>query len=158
MLERSSKASKELAMSPLAKLRVSTLACALFFSVSTAAQPAFAEVLISVNKSSQQMSASADGVPRYRFAVSTGRAGYGRQMVPTIRSVWLPHGSRSSTTIRQCRIRSFSPREVMRSMGAPTHNCWAGQFRTAVSVSIRPMRHSSFSSCEAGTSTLRPSP
>ena len=64
-------------MSPLAKLRVSTLACALFFSVSTAAQPAFAEVLISVNKSTQQMSVSADGVPRYRFAVSTGRAGYG---------------------------------------------------------------------------------
>ena len=64
-------------MSPLAKLRVSTLACALFFLVSTAAQPAFAEVLISVNKSTQQMSVSVDGVPRYRFAVSTGRAGYG---------------------------------------------------------------------------------
>jgi hypothetical protein len=77
MLERSSKASKELAMSPLAKLRVSTLACALFFSISTAAQPALAEVLISVNKSTQQMSVSVDGVPRYRFAVSTGRAGYG---------------------------------------------------------------------------------
>jgi hypothetical protein len=64
-------------MSPLAKLRVSTLTCALFFSVSTAAQSAFAEVLISVNKSTQQMSISVDGVPRYRFAVSTGRAGYG---------------------------------------------------------------------------------
>ena len=64
-------------MSPLAKLRVSTLACALFFSISTAAQPALAEVLISVNKSTQQMSVSVDGVPRYRFAVSTGRAGYG---------------------------------------------------------------------------------
>jgi hypothetical protein len=37
---KSGKASKELAMSPLAKLRVSTLACALFFSISTAAQPA----------------------------------------------------------------------------------------------------------------------
>ena len=62
-------------MSPLAKLRVSTLTCALFFSISTAAEPAFAEVLISVNKSTQQMSVSVDGVPRYRFAVSTGRAG-----------------------------------------------------------------------------------
>ena len=51
-------------MSPLAKLRVSTLACALFFSISTAAQPALAEVLISVNKSTQQMSVSVDGVPR----------------------------------------------------------------------------------------------
>ena len=43
----------------------------------TAALPASADVLISVNKSTQQMSVSVDGVPRYRFAVSTGRAGYG---------------------------------------------------------------------------------
>jgi Protein of unknown function (DUF3987) len=39
--------------------------------------PAFARVLITVDKSTQQMSVSVDGVPRYRFAVSTGRAGYG---------------------------------------------------------------------------------
>jgi lipoprotein-anchoring transpeptidase ErfK/SrfK len=39
--------------------------------------PAFANILISVDKSTQQMSVSVDGVPRYRFAVSTGRAGYG---------------------------------------------------------------------------------
>ncbi len=39
--------------------------------------PAFARVLIIVDKSTQQMSVSVDGVPRYRFAVSTGRAGYG---------------------------------------------------------------------------------
>ena len=38
---------------------------------------ASASVLISVNKNSQQMSVSVDGVPRYEFAVSTGRAGYG---------------------------------------------------------------------------------
>lgn len=36
-----------------------------------------ASVLISVNKNTQQMSVSVDGVPRYEFAVSTGRAGYG---------------------------------------------------------------------------------
>ena len=48
-----------------------------FFSFTTAAEPAFAEVLISVNKSTQQMSVLVDGVPRYGFAVSTGRAGYG---------------------------------------------------------------------------------
>ena len=36
-----------------------------------------ASVLISVNKNAQQMSVSVDGVPRYEFAVSTGRAGYG---------------------------------------------------------------------------------
>ncbi len=47
------------------------------FSLSTVVPPAFAEVLISVNKNTQQMSVSVDGVPRYRFAVSTGRAGYG---------------------------------------------------------------------------------
>src|SRR5690348_3428497 len=64
-------------MSPLAKLRVFTFASALFFSLATLTQSAFAEVLISVNKSTQQMSVSVDGVPRYRFAVSTGRTGYG---------------------------------------------------------------------------------
>jgi L,D-transpeptidase-like protein len=41
------------------------------------APPAFSAVLISVDKGAQQMSVSVDGVPRYRFAVSTGRAGYG---------------------------------------------------------------------------------
>jgi len=41
------------------------------------APPAFSAVLISVDKGAQQMSVAVDGVPRYRFAVSTGRAGYG---------------------------------------------------------------------------------
>ena len=36
-----------------------------------------ANVLISVNKNTQQMNVSVDGAPRYEFAVSTGRAGYG---------------------------------------------------------------------------------
>jgi L,D-transpeptidase-like protein len=39
--------------------------------------PVSAAVLISVNKNAQQMSVSVNGVSRYRFAVSTGRAGYG---------------------------------------------------------------------------------
>jgi lipoprotein-anchoring transpeptidase ErfK/SrfK len=47
------------------------------FSLTTAASPVSAEVAISVNKSTQRMSVSIDGVPRYRFTVSTGRAGYG---------------------------------------------------------------------------------
>jgi hypothetical protein len=47
------------------------------FALTTAALPAFADVLVLVDKSTQQMSVSVDGVPRYRFAVSTGRAGYG---------------------------------------------------------------------------------
>ena len=46
-------------------------------TLTIAALPASAHVLISVDKSTQQMSISVDGVPRYRFAVSTGRAGYG---------------------------------------------------------------------------------
>ena len=52
--------------------------CTLFLlTFTTAAVPASADVLISVIKSTQQMSVSVDGVPRHRFAVSTGRAGYG---------------------------------------------------------------------------------
>src|SRR5689334_10075161 len=46
-------------------------------SILMTARTAFAEVVISVDKSTQQMAVSVDGVPRYRFAVSTGRAGYG---------------------------------------------------------------------------------
>jgi hypothetical protein len=66
-------------MVSLAPLGVSVwLTCALSLStLTTAALPASAHVLISVDKSAQQMSVSVDGVPRYRFAVSTGRAGYG---------------------------------------------------------------------------------
>jgi L,D-transpeptidase catalytic domain len=37
---------------------------------------ASANVVISVNKTAQRMSVSVDGVQRYRFAVSTARAGY----------------------------------------------------------------------------------
>jgi hypothetical protein len=41
------------------------------------ASAANANVLIDVDKSTQQMSVSVDGVPRYHFTVSTGRPGYG---------------------------------------------------------------------------------
>jgi lipoprotein-anchoring transpeptidase ErfK/SrfK len=41
------------------------------------ASAAGAHVLISVDKSSQQMTVSVDGTPRYHFAVSTGRPGLG---------------------------------------------------------------------------------
>jgi hypothetical protein len=44
------------------------------FTLTIGALPALAKVLISADKSTQQMSVSVDGVPRYRFAVSTGRA------------------------------------------------------------------------------------
>src|SRR3981081_2701733 len=41
------------------------------------ASAAGAHVLVNVDKSSQQMTVSGDGAPRYRFAVSTGRPGLG---------------------------------------------------------------------------------
>jgi lipoprotein-anchoring transpeptidase ErfK/SrfK len=49
------------------------------FSVAAAAvmtTPAGANIVIAVDKGSQQMSVSVDGTPRYTFAVSTARAGY----------------------------------------------------------------------------------
>ena len=55
-------------------LRISLVAAALLSLTAVAAR---ASVLISVDKSMQQMSVSVDGVPRYRWVVSTGRAGYG---------------------------------------------------------------------------------
>ena len=39
--------------------------------------PAAARVVVTIDKSTQHMSVSVDGTPRYNFAVSTGRAGYG---------------------------------------------------------------------------------
>jgi hypothetical protein len=39
--------------------------------------PAFANVVVTIDKSTQRMSVAVDGATRYSFAVSTGRAGYG---------------------------------------------------------------------------------
>src|SRR5262249_11953447 len=39
--------------------------------------PAAAKVVVTIDKSTQHMSVSVDGTPRYTFTVSTGRAGYG---------------------------------------------------------------------------------
>ncbi len=39
-------------------------------------QTAHADILISVNKSTQRMTVTVDGQPRYNWPVSTGRAGY----------------------------------------------------------------------------------
>ena len=63
-------------MPPASTLRVSGLLIYVFsvFTLMTGA-PAFARVLIIIDKSTQQMSVSVDGLPRYSFAVSTGRAG-----------------------------------------------------------------------------------
>jgi lipoprotein-anchoring transpeptidase ErfK/SrfK len=57
-----------------ALLRASLAAAAL---LGASAGAAGANVLISIDKSTQQMTVSVDGMPRYRWAVSTGRAGYG---------------------------------------------------------------------------------
>jgi lipoprotein-anchoring transpeptidase ErfK/SrfK len=43
---------------------------------SLVAPGALANVLISVDKNTQQMAVYVDGTPRYHFTVSTGRAGY----------------------------------------------------------------------------------
>src|SRR6516164_4618960 len=45
--------------------------------LSLLASAAGAHVLINVDKSTQQMTVSVDGAPRYRFTVSTGRPGLG---------------------------------------------------------------------------------
>ncbi len=42
-----------------------------------ASRTARAEIVVQIDKSSQRMSVSVDGVPRYTWAVSTGRRGYG---------------------------------------------------------------------------------
>jgi hypothetical protein len=63
-------------MPPL-RVSVCLISALSLFTLTIGALPAFAKVLISVDKSTQQMSVSVDGVPRYGFAVSTGRAGYG---------------------------------------------------------------------------------
>jgi lipoprotein-anchoring transpeptidase ErfK/SrfK len=52
-------------------IRSAVVAAALLVSA-----PVHASVVIQVDKSSQQMSVSVDGVPRYRWPVSTARAGY----------------------------------------------------------------------------------
>jgi lipoprotein-anchoring transpeptidase ErfK/SrfK len=54
-------------------LRICLAAAILGLAASTAS----ANVLISVDKSTQQMTVYVDGAPRHQFAVSTGRAGYG---------------------------------------------------------------------------------
>jgi hypothetical protein len=51
-------------------VRAALVACALF------ALPAQAAVLITIDKSSQQMTVAVDGRPLYQWPVSTGRAGY----------------------------------------------------------------------------------
>jgi hypothetical protein len=55
-------------------LLVSFAAAALMSMLASAAG---AHVLINVDKSSQQMTVSVDGTPRYRYVVSTGRPGLG---------------------------------------------------------------------------------
>jgi hypothetical protein len=71
-------------MPPFSTLRVSVWLIYVLsvFALTTGALPAFARVLIMVDKSTQQMSVSVDGVPRYRFAVSTGRAGTRHRTAP----------------------------------------------------------------------------
>lgn len=52
------------------------VAAALFFPLLSIA-PASADVVVQIDKSSQRMSVSVNGQPRYTWPVSTGRSGYG---------------------------------------------------------------------------------
>jgi lipoprotein-anchoring transpeptidase ErfK/SrfK len=45
--------------------------------VMAASAPARADVVVQIDKSSQRMSVSVDGAPRYNWPVSTGAGGYG---------------------------------------------------------------------------------
>ena len=59
------------------RFRFSLCATLVAALTSLLASAAGAHVLINVDKSSQQMTVSVDGAPRYHFAVSTGRPGFG---------------------------------------------------------------------------------
>ncbi len=60
-------------MRPLHSLAVSLLAAGMALPLSSAA---FANIVISIDKSTQRMSVAVDGVQRYEWPVSTGRPGY----------------------------------------------------------------------------------
>ena len=60
----------------MSKLAVLSVAIGAAIAIMTASATR-AAIVITVDKSSQQMDVSVDGVPRYSWAVSTGRAGYG---------------------------------------------------------------------------------
>src|SRR5262249_35594657 len=63
--------------SPMTGSRITpTVLCVAALVLADSAGPVLAKAVISIDKSTQQMSVLVDGVPRYRFAVSTGRAGY----------------------------------------------------------------------------------
>ena len=47
------------------------------FTAAIAVTPARADVVVQIDKSSQRMAVSVDGMTRYNWPVSTGRSGYG---------------------------------------------------------------------------------
>jgi lipoprotein-anchoring transpeptidase ErfK/SrfK len=58
------------------KLSCRKFAVLLGFAAVLVAAPACAEIVVAIDKSSQRMSVSVDGIARYQWAVSTARAGY----------------------------------------------------------------------------------
>jgi lipoprotein-anchoring transpeptidase ErfK/SrfK len=52
-------------------------ALAAFALAAILATPAWADIRVDIDKSSQHMSVRVDGAPRYSWPVSTGRSGYG---------------------------------------------------------------------------------
>src|SRR5947207_2048647 len=62
---------------PVGKLRASLLLLTVLWAGCLTAAPASASVLIEIEKSTQRMYVSVDGVTRYEWPVSTGRGRFG---------------------------------------------------------------------------------
>ena len=104
-------------------------------AVPGAGAAAAAGVQISINKVSQKMTVTVDGVEKYVWLVSTGRPAIRRRAAPILPSAWSPTITRRSGTMRRCRIRSSSHPPATPSMAAPTPSAWADGPRMAVSGS-----------------------
>jgi hypothetical protein len=65
---------------------------ALFFTAAlaafTLAQPARANIMITIDKSAQKMTVTVNGQDRYAWPVSTGRSGYDTPSANSSRSGW----------------------------------------------------------------------
>jgi hypothetical protein len=82
--------------------------CTTAVLISTATS-VYASVLVSIEKSTQQMTVSVDGEERYTWPVSTGRAGYATPSGTYTRPTSLSSIIRRNGTMRRCPTRSSSP-------------------------------------------------
>ena len=111
-------------------------------------------VMVRIDRGTQSMAVSVDGISRYAWRVSTGRAGFGTPSGVFIRSPWPRTGSRTNTTMRRCRMRSCSM-AVSRSMAATTLRSSAGRRLTAACACRALPRCCSASSAAKACTTPR---